>query len=141
MPDLSHVLRETSDELLNDLQTLETLEGEKRAMTPGDPRVVDMAARIEEIAGRVLSTTTRQRVLTEEIQTQAETRPTGAMTVSIEDTPRPIATILAEWRDAERRLAAAEPGTAEAREASLLCDELREEYRAAHEEARRSGRR
>lgn len=140
MPDLSHVLRETSDELLRDLQTLATLEEEKRLLTPGDPRLVDMSTKIEEIAGRVLNSTTRQRALTEEIQTDAESRPPGASTRSVEDTPRSISAILADWREAERQLAAADSGTAEEREAQLLCDRLREEYRLAHEEARHSRR-
>jgi hypothetical protein len=48
--------------------------------------------------------------------------------------------VLAEWREAERRADAAPPGSAEAREAELLVERLREEYRRAHEEARREGR-
>jgi hypothetical protein len=43
--------------------------------------------------------------------------------------------ILAAWRQAERQLDAAEPGSAEATEAQVLVDRLREEYRRAHEEA------
>jgi hypothetical protein len=46
---------------------------------------------------------------------------------------RAIPDILAEWRAAERRLAAAEPGSAEAFEAQAVTDHLRQEYRDAHE--------
>ena len=49
--------------------------------------------------------------------------------------PRPIQAILADWREAERRSAAAVPGSAEALEAEALEDRLREEYRRAHEAA------
>jgi hypothetical protein len=48
--------------------------------------------------------------------------------------------ILAAWRQAERQLDAADPGSAEAREAELLVDQLREEYRRAHDEATRPDR-
>ena len=140
MPELSHALRQTSDELMRDLQTLATLEEEKRALIPGDPRLVDMSTKIEEIAGRVLTATTRQRALTEELQTDAESRAPDASIRSVDDTPRSISTILNDWREAEGQLAAADPGTAEEREAQLLCDRLREEYRLAHEEARHSRR-
>ena len=45
--------------------------------------------------------------------------------------------ILAAWREAERKLEAAQPGSAEAREAELLVERLREDYRRAHDEATR----
>jgi hypothetical protein len=46
--------------------------------------------------------------------------------------------ILAAWRQAERQLDAAEPGSAEAAEAQVLVDRLREEYRRAHDEGTRN---
>jgi hypothetical protein len=140
MADSSRELRQTSDELLRDLEALVTLEDEKRAISPGDPRLVEMAAQIESIATRVLVSTTRQRVLTEDIQDEAEAGGPGAPTDAIDETPRSIPTILAEWRDAERRAAAAQPGSAEAREVEILLDQLRSEYRTAHAEARRRDR-
>ena len=39
-------LRETSDELLRDLEALSVLEEDKRQVSPGDPRLVDLAAQI-----------------------------------------------------------------------------------------------
>ena len=45
--------------------------------------------------------------------------------------------ILAAWRQAERQLDAAEPGSAEAEEAQVLINRLRDEYRRAHDEANR----
>jgi hypothetical protein len=45
--------------------------------------------------------------------------------------------ILAAWRQAERQLGSAESGSAEATEAELLVEQLREEYRRAHDEASR----
>lgn len=137
MPDAGAALREASDALLRDLEALSVLEDEKRQIAPGDPRLVDLAGQIEQIATRVLVASGRQRVLTERIHGAAEAGSPSAPDASIDDTPRPIAAILSDWRDAERRLEAAEPGTAEAREAEILVERLRDEYRTAHEAASR----
>jgi hypothetical protein len=136
MPEPVRTLRETSDELMRDLEALAVLEDDKRQIPPGDPRLVDLAAQIESIAARVLITSSHQRELTEQIQEAAEKGSQPIPTAPIDDMPRPISAILSDWRDAERRLAAAEAGTAEEREAEVLVDRLRDEYRQAHEAAR-----
>lgn len=130
-----NALRETSDALLRDLEVLVTIEEEKRSLEPGDPRLVELAARIEEIAGRVLTGTTRQHDLTKVVNQEVDAGSPNAPATSIDDTVRPIQAILADWRDAERRAQAAEPGSAEAAEANALVDSLRDEYRRAHEAA------
>ena len=131
MPETGRALRETSDELIRDLEALSTLEDEKRQIAPDDPRFVDLATQIESIAARVLVTSGRQRELTEEIHRIADERhPPAAVPESIEDTPRPISAILADWRDAERRLEGTEAGSAEEREVEVLVEQLRDEYRA-----------
>jgi hypothetical protein len=130
-------LRDASDELLRDLEALSVLEDDKRQIPPGDPRLIDLAEQIESIAARVLITSGRQRELTEEIQETAEAGSGPATAKTIDDMLRPISAILSDWRDAERRLESAEAGTAEAREAEVIVDKLREEYREAHEAARR----
>jgi hypothetical protein len=132
-----NALRETSDALLRDLDVLVTIEEEKRSLEPGDPRLIDLAARVEEIAGRVLDGTTRQHALTRAAHAQAQAGSPEAPDRPIEATLRPIQAVLAEWRDAERRAGAAEEGSAEALEAQALVDRLREEYRRAHEAATR----
>jgi hypothetical protein len=137
MVDTGRALREASDALLRDLEALSVLEDEKRAVQPGDPRLVDLATQIELVAGRVLLTSGRERALTEQIQQAAEAGDAPVPEDSIDDTPRAISAILSDWRGAERRLEAAADGTAEAREAEILVDQLREEYRTAHEAARR----
>ena len=128
-------LRETSDTLLRDLDVLVTIEEEKRSLEPGDPRLVELAQRIEEIARRVLQGTERQHDLTRVVNAQVAADSPRAPETSIDDTVRPIQAILADWRDAERRASAAAPGSAEAAEANALVDRLREEYRRAHERA------
>jgi hypothetical protein len=137
MPETGRALRDTSDQLVRDLEALSTLEEEKRQLSPDDERFVDLATRIESIAMRVLVASGRQRELTEEIHRAADAGSPGAPTESIEEMARPIAAILSDWREAERRLEGAKPGSAEEREVEVLIEQLREEYRLAHEAARR----
>ena len=132
-----NALRATSDALLRDLDVLVTIEEEKRTLDPGDPRLVELAARIEEIARRVLEGTTRQHDLTKVVNAQVEADSPHAPESSIDDTVRPIQAVLSDGRDAERRAAAADPGSAEAAEANALVDRLRDEYRRAHAAASR----
>ena len=136
MGDTGQALRETSDALLRDLEVLSTIEDEKRSLQPGDPRLVQLASRIEEIAQRVLAGSVRQRQLTEVVTDQVEAGSPNAPDGPIDETPRPMQAILADWRDAERRAAAAETGSPEAAEADALVVRLRDEYRRAHEAAR-----
>jgi hypothetical protein len=137
MPETGRALRDTSDQLVRDLEALSTLEEDKRQLSPDDDRFVDLADRIESIAMRVLVASGRQRELTEQIHRAADAGAPGAPTESIEDTARPISAILSDWRDAERRLEGTEPDSAEQREVEVLVEQLRDEYRQAHEAARR----
>lgn len=136
MDDTAADLRATSDALMRDLEVLATIEDEKRTLPPGDPRLVELAQRVEDVARRVLTSTVRQRRLTEVGNEQVETGAEGSAARSIDQTPRPIAEILAAWRAAERRAAAAKPDSAEAAEARALGDHFRDEYRRALEERR-----
>jgi hypothetical protein len=133
MSDIAEELRATSDGLVRDLDVLSALEDEKRGLEPGDSRLVQLAERIQELAARVLSGSSRQRHLTEAVVAEVQADSPTAPDTSIEDAPRSIVLILAEWRAAERRVEAAETGSAEAIEAQALSDHLREEYRQAWE--------
>ena len=135
--DTARALRETSDALLRDLDVLVAIEEEKRTLEPGNPRLVELAERIDEIALRVLGGTTRQADLTKLANAQVAAGSSAAPETSIEATPRSIQAILNEWRDAERRATAAVPGSAEALEAEALVQRLRDEYRDAQDAARR----
>jgi hypothetical protein len=119
-------LRATSDELLRDLEALGVLEDEKRTLPLDDPRLVEIAERVEAIAARVLAATERQTVLSR----AAAEEPADHTT--IEDVRRPLAAILAEWREVERRAAAAPEGSAAAAEIEVLASRLRREYREAY---------
>jgi hypothetical protein len=132
--DTAEALRATSDALLRDLEVLGAIEEEKRTIPAGDPRLVELAARIEQIAHRLLGHSTDQRELSEAAQEEVSAGAVDAA-VAIEETPRPMAAILADWREAERRSAAMEADTADAIEAAALVDALRQEYRRAFDAA------
>lgn len=129
----SKALRATSDELMRDLAALSGLEEEKRTLSLDDPRLVEIAAQVEVIAARILNGSRRQSALAREGVGPGESA------ASINDIPRPIAAILAEWREVERRLADATPGTAELAQLEVLESRLREEYREAFARASGSG--
>ncbi|HKF85106.1 MAG TPA: hypothetical protein VKB30_04915 [Candidatus Limnocylindrales bacterium] len=123
MIDNPQSLRITSDALLRDMDTLIALEEEKRGLPPADPRVAELALQIEAVAGRVLGRSTDEVRLAALIPTTSpDARP-------INETPRSLASVLAEWREAERSAAEAEPGSAAQMEYDSLARHLRTEYR------------
>jgi hypothetical protein len=138
MQDTGEALREASDALLRDLEALSDLEATKREIVPGDPRLIELAGTIEALAQRVLASSARQRELTIEANDLVELGLPDAPNRSIEETVRPIATILADWREAERRAQAAPVGSKDAAEAEDDIDRLKAEYRRAHEETTRN---
>jgi hypothetical protein len=135
MPDTGAALREASDALLKDLGALADLEEVKRVIEPGDPRLVELAGSIEELAQRVLTSSARQRALSMEANTEVALGLPDAPSRPIQETPRAISAILAEWREAERRAQAAAADSDEAAEAERDVDRLKAEYRRAHDEA------
>jgi hypothetical protein len=137
LADIAEDLRATSDGLVRDLDVLSAIEAQKRTLEPGDPRLVELSERVEAVATRLLDASSHQRHLTEASNATLEAGLEVAPAASIDETPRPIPDILAEWRAAERRLEAAEPGSADALEAQALSDHLRQEYRRAYEAHRR----
>jgi hypothetical protein len=124
MSDTGAALRQASDQLLGDLESLSDLEEVKRHIEPGDPRLIELAATIEVLAQRVLASSARQRQLT--IEANDPSHP-------VAETPRAISAILADWRNAERRALAAPEGSAEEAEADEALDRFKEEYREAHD--------
>jgi hypothetical protein len=130
-------LRSVSDTLLNDLDRLTLLEQQKRIMKPEDPRTTELAAEVTEIASRVLSNTVVEEQITRSAMEAAEADAPDAPVHSIEETPRQMHTILEGWRAAERRAAAATPGTAEHAAAMLEAEKLRQEYQKRYSDRQR----
>jgi hypothetical protein len=122
-------MRATSDALLAQIEELAVLERAKRDLDPSDPALVQVSRRIEILAGHVLGATTEERLLTQQAQLETVIQAPGAPTEPINETePRHAHEILADWRDAERRAAAAAPGSPEAAAAAHDIDRLRFEY-------------
>jgi hypothetical protein len=128
-------LRYTSDEMLRALERLRELEARKRKVKPGTERFRKLAQEVEDLAGTVFSHTSEQKDLAtksvELVESQViEPRP-------IDEMPpvRELHIILNDWRDAERRLSAAAPGTEDAADVQAEIERLRLEYRRAAEQA------
>jgi hypothetical protein len=130
-------LRNTSDQLLRDLDALTQLEEEKRNTPQGDVRLVEIASRVEELARRVLDQTQRQMALSASANREAATgdAPASAMIATARRNP---GAILAEWRAAEREAQAAAPDSVAALESRARADRLRDEYREAFDAAKGS---
>ncbi len=134
----SAALRGASDTLLAALDELHRLEVLKRHEQPGTDQFVELARQIRDLATEVLIASSSQEHLAEAAAAVADVAPAtaGSMPTIVETKPsREVHLVLAEWRDAERRLGAAEPGTEEAIRAEDDVRRLRLEYRAAHEAA------
>lgn len=131
MTDPVDQLRTASDAMLRDIDALVALEEEKRRLSPEEPRMLELAAQIRELAARVLAESRSQESLANVVSARSEADPAPAP--AIEDTPRSAPAILAAWREAERRLASARPGTPEAEVAAREVAAFREEYRTAYE--------
>jgi hypothetical protein len=132
-------LHATSDVVLATLDRLRKLELEKRDLPVGSPRLVELAEEIERLAATVLGASDTQVDL-------AKAAVAGARAGTIDPAstinemghpPRDVQTVLAEWRDAERHLGDARPGSPEAARIRADIEVLREEYRRAHDAAAR----
>jgi hypothetical protein len=137
MQSSSDSLRNVSDALMHDLEALVAAEQEKRNVAPDDPRLVKLAAEVDEIARRVLGLSERQQDIAEDIHEQATEGGPAAPSKAIEETHRSIGVILAEWRAAEREAAAALAGSAGGKAAREKAEQLRDEYRRAYEAHRK----
>jgi len=123
-------LRRASDSFLKQVERLHELEEEKRQTEPGTPEMVRLARLIEGIAKEVLGAASRESDLAELAARRqpARFRPIEAVA------PRAIPAIIAEWREAERGLEAAAPGSPAWETARAEVERLRDEYRRAYEE-------
>ena len=123
-------LRQASDVFMQRLDRLHDLETRKRELPPDEPEFVRLAREIEDVARALLYSGGRQVELAVAVHHEAKASDV-AVDQSIRDTPprQDAVSILAEWRAAERRLAAAPPGSDDEREARADTERLRGEYR------------
>ena len=123
-------LRRTSDQLMERLDRLYELESRKRELPPDRPEFVRLAREVEDLSRALLFSSGEQVELAEQVHADVKAGDLSA-DIPIRDTPpkREAVSVLAEWRAAERRLAAAELGSADERQAHEEVERLRDEYR------------
>ena len=120
-------LRAASDAILLLVTEVEQLERHKRGVPPGERRF-DELARSVRMAAEALADFTREE---EAWARGASATGRSLEPIAVASEPSTLSDILRRWRDVERRLEAADPGSAEA---TSLFDEfarLRDEYMAA----------
>jgi len=135
MPDdaqpLDPHLRLISDTFLEQLERLLALEERKRETPFDDPAFPSLARDVEDAARALLGRAAHQAERAHDVHDQAVGD--GASS-TIEDIPADLtpARILAMWRDADRELAVAEPGSSRQRELRDRVDALRSAYQRAY---------
>ncbi len=109
--EIDEQLRSASDQMLEAIEQLRALEAEKRAIAPSSRRFQKLAREIERLADTLVTHAEEQSELGAEAALRhAES---GEVVAPIAETPRDVTTILAEWRDAERRSSVTDPGSAD----------------------------
>jgi hypothetical protein len=127
-------LRNTSDALLERLDRLLELERRKRELLPDNPEFVRLAREIEDVAREALAQTADQVELATKVARIAKHGDSAVADFAIRDIPpgpRDATLILAEWRAAERRLAASAADSEDEEHARADVERLRGEYGAA----------
>jgi hypothetical protein len=121
-------LRGASDGLLIAIREVDARERMKRGVRPAEPSFAPLARDVRVAAEEVLRLAREEEARAEE----ATGSGAAARLPTINETPpRPaLEEILAEWRAVERRLEAAEPGSAEADELMIEFEGLRDRYAA-----------
>lgn len=123
-------LRRASDLFMQRLDRLHELETRKRELPPDEPEFMRLAREVEDMARALLDAGGKQLQLAESVHRDSKENDV-ANDQAIRDTPprRDAVSILAEWRAAERLLAAAEIGSEDEASARSDVERLREEYR------------
>ena len=120
-------VRVDSDAWMSLTATVRDIEARKRNYPPGSAKFLALAHQIEDLTRIVFELSQRQA---RESATAIET---GTASEAVNDAPpeRTAARIIDEWRDAERRLSLAVPGSPEYIQTQREAQVLRAEYKAA----------
>jgi hypothetical protein len=133
MPDRGE-FRATTDQMLEILDELRTIEESKQAATLGTSEFVDLAKRAAD-HGRLAFRWTQLQLQMAEAAAARMARGEQAPDIRLINVkPRPLDRVLALWREAQIRLEIAVPGSPEAQAAADDIERLREEYQAGHKD-------
>lgn len=125
-------LQAASDALLHNLDRLRELEEEKRSVPLGSPRLVELAAEIEQLAATVLGASGIQEELARLSQAMVREGEAAAdATIESTSSPRDVHAVLADWRDAERQLTELQPDSPDAGRIRAQIEVFKMEYRRA----------
>jgi hypothetical protein len=134
---LERDLRATSNAFLHELGRLHDLEVKKRQIEPGTEEFSAIAREVETLANELMNVSAQQT----ELALKAEVHgPDGDGTLDLSPIEsvapiRQVHEVLADWRDAERRLQDAEQASPDFISIRAEVVRLREEYRRAVEAA------
>jgi phage shock protein A len=127
--DIESHLRAASDAIMLLLGEIQQLEQHKRGVEPGHDRFAELASAVRESAESLAQLTREQEAWGK----AAPLADTHVATIKESASPAPLPSILQRWRDVERQLAAADPGSAEAVALFEEFERVRQEYLAAFE--------
>ena len=125
--DIEMHLRSASDAIMVLLGELAQLEGHKRGVLPSDPRFAQLAAAVRD-AAQSLSELAREQ---EQWGLSVGLDDTRVASIEQSTSPQPLRAILARWREIERQLGTADPGSPAATELFSQFQRVRDEYMAA----------
>ena len=122
------LLRATSDQILLAIDVVSVLERQKRGVRPGDDAFVDLARDVRIAAEALLELARREEEVARDLRAEPARRP---MPTIAETSPPPsLARTLERWREVERQIADATPGSDDAERLVVEFERLRREYAA-----------
>jgi hypothetical protein len=127
--DIESHLRAASDAIMLLLGEIQQLEQHKRGVEPSRDRFAELAAAIRESAESLAQLTREQEAWGK----AAPLADSHLATIKESASPAPLPSILQRWREVERQLADAEPGSAESVALFEKFERIRQEYLAAFE--------
>ena len=125
--DIEQHLRSASDAILLLVGEVEQLERHKRGVAPGDARFDELAAAVKDAAA-TLAEFSRAEL---DWGRDADGLKQDVATINHSKSPANLAAILDRWRQIERQLNEAEPGSPRSRELFEAYQRVRDEYMTA----------
>lgn len=124
--------RATTDQMLEMLARLTSIEKAKQALPLGSDEFIEKAREAEHVSRLVFRWAGVQLQMAEASAVAVQRGELAAGRL-LDVELRPLDRILASWREAQLRFEIARPGSSEAAAASDEIERLREEYQAVHE--------
>lgn len=121
-------LRATSDQILLAIDEVSILERQKRGVRPGNDAFVDLARDVRIAAEALLALARVEESVARDLRAEPGAR--RIPTIEATDPAPSLAATLTRWREVERQIADAKPGSDEAGRLLLEFERLRREYAA-----------